>query len=113
FFLRLDTGAFQAWDSIVALMVLALPVQAFVILRFGFHRQSWGIVSGADIKRLVIGLASGSVALALEAWFLQRYTPVPRSVPILAGGLSLVLLGGTRLSLRWWREGRRARTRGA
>lgn len=109
FWLRLDQESLAYADAVVALSALAVPLFAVAAYALGLHRQSWGFVSGADVRRVVAAVGLTSVGLFAGAWILQAYIPVPRSVALIAGALSLVALAGMRLAVRTWRE-RRDRT---
>ncbi|MDO5623949.1 MAG: nucleoside-diphosphate sugar epimerase/dehydratase [Pseudomonadota bacterium] len=65
----------------------------------GVHRQSWRYVSLADLRRLALGVALGSV-LTTAAVMGLRVEGFPRSVFLIAAVLALVLLAGARAAWR-------------
>jgi len=91
-----------------ALSTLAwvVPLQALVFWGFGLYRGIWRFASLPDLKR--IGLAVGLAALLIPlVLILFRVSAVvPRSVLILDPLLLVILMGGSRLAYRAWKEHR-------
>lgn len=74
--------------------------KAALIYYFGLHRQSWHKVGIRDLQRLIAVLAIWAVPLYLLNFVLYPSSWVPRSLPLIEGGVSLLLMGGLRLLAR-------------
>ena len=84
-----------------------LPVQATVYLVFGLYRGIWRYASLPDLKRILMAIMLA--ALVLPAVFTMvgiGATEVPRSVLIIDPILLLLIMGGSRLAYRSWKEHR-------
>ena len=110
FLLRFD-GAVPAnhvsrfWDTLPLLIVLRLGAFA----AFRQFRGWWRYVGMHDLAALVSAL-SWSTLLFLAALFITgQIGGFPRSIVFLDWGVALVLFGGIRFAVRWFREGRMAR----
>jgi FlaA1/EpsC-like NDP-sugar epimerase len=82
-----------------------IPLQAAIFHRFGLYRGIWRFASIPDLRR--IGLAAGTAALAIPALLLmlQHLNDVPRSVLVLHPLLLVLIMGGSRLIYRAWKDG--------
>jgi FlaA1/EpsC-like NDP-sugar epimerase len=88
----------------VALRSLAwvVPVHAALFLAFGLYRGVWRYASLPDLERILAAVGTG--ALAVPALLFMLRIPVPRSVLIMSPVFLLVLMGGSRLAYRAWKE---------
>ena len=86
-------------------VVFSVPVKMIVFYIFGYYRRIWryasvdaiiSILWGAGIATVII---MGTVSLVLGSGLLTDVY-LPRSIPIIDGMLSLIIIGGTRMSLR-------------
>lgn len=87
-------------------LLLVPYVAVFKLLVFyilGVHSSNWRYVGLTDIPRLVIFGVMGSIALILARVFSNTLV-VPKGVILIDFFLSLVLIGGTRVSVRYLRE---------
>lgn len=104
YLIRFDFNVPEPW---VASIWRALPVVlACKLIIFGMLRMYqgwWKYVSLNDLLALFKALVVASTAFVLLNVF-TKYAILPRSVYILDFGLSLVLIGGARGSLRLFRE---------
>lgn len=94
--------------SVVVYVTAGLPVYCILVTSFHLSRQSWRTVSLDDLQRLVIAVAIGtgimfSVGLGLFRWLPAGF---PRTVPLISGLLTLMLLAGVRILVRMWHEHR-------
>lgn len=98
------------WDEHYNLGLLiytafSLPVKVLVFFIFGFYRRLWRYASVDAIISIIWGVGIASVLVA-GAFFIALGTGVfsnialPRSIPIIDGMLTLIVVAGTRLSLR-------------
>ena len=83
----------------------AVPLQAAVFWMFGLYRGIWRFASLPDLKRIALALGVAAVAL-VTLFFMLRTPGLPRSVLILDPLLLVVLMGGSRLAYRVWKEQR-------
>jgi FlaA1/EpsC-like NDP-sugar epimerase len=83
-----------------------IPTQAVVFLAFGLYRGIWRYASLPDLKRIVLAAAVATMATALLLKLLPAPGTVPRSVFILDPILLVMLMGGSRLAYRTWKERR-------
>jgi FlaA1/EpsC-like NDP-sugar epimerase len=83
--------------------VLAIHAAAFWAL--GLYRGLWRFASLPDLRRILS--AVGIAALATPALFALARAgfPVPRSVYLLSPLLLVLMMGGSRLAFRAWKEG--------
>src|SRR4051794_28783111 len=92
-----------------AIMIQRLPVvvgvSAAIFLALGLYRGLWRYASLPDIRRILI--AVGIVALAIPAviTLLGLREGIPRSVYLIAPPFLALVMGGSRLFYRGWREG--------
>ncbi|MGA9164110.1 MAG: nucleoside-diphosphate sugar epimerase/dehydratase [Thiobacillus sp.] len=93
-----------------ALSTLAwvVPLQAAVFWRFGLYRGIWRFASLPDLKRIVLAVGLGAVMVPVVLILFRVSAVVPRSVLILDPLLLLILMSGSRLGYRAWKEHRLA-----
>ncbi|MBW8328795.1 MAG: polysaccharide biosynthesis protein [Thiobacillus sp.] len=93
-----------------ALSTLAwvLPLQALVFWRFGLYRGIWRFASLPDLKRIVLAVGLAALLIPLVLILFRVSAVVPRSVLILDPLLLIILMGGSRLAYRAWKEHRLA-----
>ncbi|MDO9219964.1 MAG: nucleoside-diphosphate sugar epimerase/dehydratase [Thiobacillus sp.] len=97
---------FQA--SALSTLVWVVPLQAVVFWRFGLYRGIWRFASLPDLKRIVLAVGLAAVMVPVVLILFRIHAVVPRSVLILDPLLLLIVMGGSRLAYRAWREHRLA-----
>jgi len=97
FWLRLESPWSAYGTAISAYALLGLPIKAALIGLFGLHKQSWKRVGIKDLYPLSHAVGIGVLTLSAIAFFIYPHQPVPRSIPVIEGGLALLLLGGVRI----------------
>jgi len=80
--------------------------QTVVFLVFGLYRGIWRYASVPDLRRIVFAAIVGVTTTALVLQLLQLPVVVPRSVFFLDPILLVMLMGGSRLAYRTWKEHR-------
>jgi len=90
-----------AWQS----LLWVVPLQVAVFWRFGLYRGIWRYASLEDLKRIVLAV-TGSAILVVGIVLMFHVSNTPRSVLILAPILLAVVMGGSRLAYRVYREHR-------
>jgi FlaA1/EpsC-like NDP-sugar epimerase len=97
---------FQA--AALSTLIWVVPLQALVFWRFGLYRGIWRFASLPDLKRIVLAVGLAALLVPLVLVLFRVSTVVPRSVLILDPLLLVVLMGGSRLAYRAWKEHRLA-----
>jgi FlaA1/EpsC-like NDP-sugar epimerase len=90
-------GMLQTLPWVVAL-------QAFVFWRFGLYRGVWRYASLPDLKRILLAVGVSAMATGLLLHLLLLGDLVPRSVLLLDPVLLVLIMGGSRLAYRAWKE---------
>ena len=72
---------------------------------FGLYRGHWKYASLPDLRRILLAILLGIAVIPFGLFLLQLHATVPRSVLLLDPILLLLIMGGSRLSYRLWREG--------
>jgi FlaA1/EpsC-like NDP-sugar epimerase len=107
FWLRfnLDVPPFFGSVLLACLPWVAL-VHAAVFWAMGLYRGLWRFASLPDLRRILI--AAGIAALAVPALLnlLRLNANVPRTAYLLAPVLLVLMMGGSRIAYRAWKEGR-------
>jgi len=100
FMLRLDNPWLHFSKALLVYTLAGIPVKIAIEYAFGLHLQTWRSVGVRDLYALVKAISLGTVLLSAIAFFVRLDYPVPRSVPLIEGGLALLMLGGVRLAVR-------------
>jgi len=79
-----------------------------VFWRFGLYRGIWRFASLPDLKRIVLAVGVAALLIPLVLILFRVNTALPRSVLILDPLLLIILMGGSRLAYRAWKEHRLA-----
>ncbi len=70
------------------------------------YRGMWRYASVPDLQRIALAVMLSTLAIALALLLPPQQPPVPRSVLLLDPILLILLLGGSRLGYRVWKERR-------
>ncbi|MGB8517193.1 MAG: polysaccharide biosynthesis protein, partial [Gallionella sp.] len=100
---ELPTAYFAELQSTV-LWVVAL--QLIVFWQFGLYRGIWRYASLHDLRRIVLAVLLAAAIIPFVLWMLRSQLIVPRSVLIMNPLLLILLMGGSRLFYRMWKETR-------
>lgn len=92
----------QAWLS----LPWVVPLYGAIFYGAGLYRGIWRYASLPDLQRIVLTVGGG--ALAVPAMLFMLQLPVPRSVLVMSPVLLIMLMGGSRLAYRGWKERRLA-----
>ncbi len=93
-------GAYQT--LMLESLLWVVPLQAAIFWAFGLYRGIWRYASVPDLKRIVLAVIVA--ALALPALFQMLQILIPRSVLIFDPVLLVMIMGGSRLAYRVWKE---------
>jgi FlaA1/EpsC-like NDP-sugar epimerase len=93
-------------DHYLAQAASTLPwvvtVHAVLFWSFGLYRGIWRYASLPDLRRIVISVGVAAVAVPTLMFMLQ--VAVPRSVLIMMPILLMLIMGGSRIAYRAWKE---------
>ncbi|MEQ1661158.1 MAG: nucleoside-diphosphate sugar epimerase/dehydratase [Thiobacillus sp.] len=89
-------------------LIWVVPLQAAVFWRFGLYRGIWRFASLPDLKRIVLAIGLAAVMIPVVLILFRVHAIVPRSVLILDPMLLVMMMGGSRLAYRAWKEHRLA-----
>ncbi len=93
--------------NMVESMLWVVPLQAVIFFGFGMYRGMWRYASVPDLQRIAMAVGLSTLTIAMVLLLLpQQQPPVPRSVILLNPILLILLLGGSRLGYRVWKERR-------
>lgn len=95
---------FQA--AALSTLLWVVPLQAVVFWRFGLYRGIWRFASLPDLKRIVLAVGLAALLIPVVLILFRVNAVVPRSVLILDPLLLVILMGGSRLAYRAWKEHR-------
>ena len=105
--MRVDSAEWVASyvPALVHFTLLALVVKLTIFFFFGLYRRYWRYASVDELVSII--LAAGSATLIVAGLFfgagilgLETGRSLPRSVPFIDGLLTLVVVGGSRFSVR-------------
>jgi FlaA1/EpsC-like NDP-sugar epimerase len=114
FWLRFNTEIPEAnFHTMVNSMLWVVPLQAAIFFAAGMYRGIWRYASVPDVQRIAIGVIVSVLAIVLLLVMLPPDPPpVPRSVVLLDPILLIMLMSGSRLSYRVWKERRQRDAQG-
>ena len=105
--MRVDVSAWVASyaPALIQFTVLALIIKLAIFFLFGLYRRYWRYASVDELVSII--LAVGSATLIVAGLFfgagilgIDAGRSLPRSVPFIDGLLTMMVIGGTRFSVR-------------
>lgn len=113
FALRLGNLHLEAWSHLILYGLVGLALKAALVAYYRLHHQAWGRAGVRDLYVLARAVGIGTLALLAVSFLFAPSLFVPRSIPIIEGGVAFLLLGGARLLTRAYNERQqRQRTEG-
>ncbi len=95
----------EFFDEMWRTLIWIVPLQALIFWRFGLYRGIWRYASIPDLRRILFAVLLGATSIPLLFWMLRlEAIIVPRSVLVLYPILLLLIMGGSRLLYRLWKE---------
>ena len=88
----------QALESVI----WVVPLYGAIFFVSGLYRGIWRFASLPDLQRIILAVGAGALAVAAMLFMLQLI--VPRSVLVLSPVLLVMIMGGSRLAYRGWKE---------
>ncbi|MGZ3488935.1 MAG: polysaccharide biosynthesis protein [Isosphaeraceae bacterium] len=89
---------------VVTTLPLVVVLKVAILLATGSHQGLWRQFTFADVTALAGSTALGSIALTSVGLLNYNWLPVPRSIIVMDCAGTLLVLGGLRGSLRFFRE---------
>ena len=89
-------------DQAVSTLPWVIPVHAVLFWGFGLYRGIWRYASLPDLRRILVAVGAAAVVVPTLMFMLQA--GVPRSVLIMMPILLLLIMGGSRVAYRAWKE---------
>ncbi len=89
-------------------LLWVVPLQGLLFWRFGLYRGMWRFASLPDLKRIVMAVGLAALATPAVLLLFRVDAAVPRSVLLLDPLLLVLIMGGSRLAYRAWKEHRLA-----
>lgn len=91
--------------AMTATLVFVVPIYGAVFLAFGLYRGIWRFASIPDLRRIILAVGLGALAIPVLLLMTQRIGEAPRSVLVLSPLLLVLVMGGSRFFYRAWRDG--------
>jgi FlaA1/EpsC-like NDP-sugar epimerase len=108
FGLRFEGWPAPYWKTILYYLLLSLPVKSILVWAYGLHLQAWSRFGFRDLWRQSQAVAVGTLLHFLGTLLLGETLGMPRSVPLLEGGVAFLLMGVVRFLVRRYWERTRA-----
>lgn len=93
-------------EGMLRTLIWVVPLQTLIFYQFGLYRGIWRYASLPDIQRIVFAVGTGALVVAVVLFMFRIPVVVPRSVLLLDPILLIMLMGGSRLAYRGWKENR-------
>ena len=105
FALRLDAAGMQNWTSaILVWIILSVPIKLLTYYWFGLYRRFWRYASVDELVLVALATAVGEIVAAALLFAvvipLSGIDSFPRSIPLIDGLLTLLVVGGPRFAVR-------------
>lgn len=101
---------FEIPTASVQLLLEILPwtvlVQGGLFLWLGLYRGLWRYASLPDLKRIFVAVLCGTATVLLILWPFGMLAKIPGAVIVLVPLLLMLIMGGSRLIYRAWKERR-------
>lgn len=91
-------------DELMQTLVWVVPLQAIVFWAFSLYRGIWRFASVADLRRILLAVVVASALIPLVLGLFRVQAIVPRAVLVMDPLLLLLMMGGSRLLYRLWKE---------
>lgn len=94
------------WSFLPKILPWIVLIHTSFFLWLGLYRGLWRYASLPDLKRIFVAVVSGTATVLLVLWLTGLLADIPGSVILLAPLLLLLIMGGSRLVYRAWKEHR-------
>jgi FlaA1/EpsC-like NDP-sugar epimerase len=86
-------------------LLWVIPIQIIAFFIYGLYRGVWRYASLPDLRRILLAVLTATAVVPMLLFLLQTPVGVPRSILLLNPILLLLIMGGSRLIYRIWKEG--------
>jgi FlaA1/EpsC-like NDP-sugar epimerase len=93
-------------DGMIRSLLWVVPIQLGVFLAFGLYRGMWRFASLTDLRRITFAVGVSAAIIPTMLFMTKSHLAVPRSVLIFDPLLLVMLISGSRLAYRYFRERR-------
>jgi FlaA1/EpsC-like NDP-sugar epimerase len=100
---NMDVPPFYVEVALKSLAVV-LPIHVVLFWWLGLYRGIWRYASLPDLRRIILAVGVGAVVAPTMLFMLR--IPIPRSVAIMSPILLVMIMSGSRLAYRAWKERR-------
>lgn len=101
FFVRLDTLLEYPYDLAFVLTVPFVVILKLAIFHYvGTYRSLWRYSGLTDLKQVALGTGISTAVISTMSFSLPHDLALPRSVPLIDGALTLLVLAGVRIIVR-------------
>jgi FlaA1/EpsC-like NDP-sugar epimerase len=90
----------QEWATIKSSLPYILPFKLLIFYFFGLYNGMWRYTSLVDLVNVLKATFTSSTLIILAVLFIYRFEGFPRSVFIIDGFLTFMLIGGLRVAIR-------------
>jgi FlaA1/EpsC-like NDP-sugar epimerase len=101
--LELSAQINQYLPSMYWMIGISLLIKPVVYYLFGMYRRMWAYASIQELKLILAAVTTASIPVALaiySVWSFELFVGFPRSIPAIDWGLSVLLIGGSRIAVR-------------
>ncbi len=91
-------------QELLQTMIWVVPLQGIVFWGFGLYRGIWRYASVADLRRILLAVIAATALIPLVLGLFRVQAVVPRSVLVIDPLILLLMMGGSRLAYRLWKE---------
>ncbi len=91
------------WPSLYWMLAASLVLKPIIYYLFGMYRRMWEYASIREFKIILAAVTTASIPVSLvilSLYSLGSFTWFPRSIPFIDWVLSLILIGGSRITIR-------------
>lgn len=92
-------------EELLGTIIWVVPLQGLVFWRFSLYRGIWRYASVADLRRILFAVIVAIALIPLVLGLFRVQAIVPRTVLIIDPLLLMLMMGGSRLLYRLWKEG--------
>jgi FlaA1/EpsC-like NDP-sugar epimerase len=92
-------------ELMVALLPWVVGIHAATFWALGLYRGLWRFASLPDLKRILIAAGLAALALPTALALARLGAPVPRTAYVLTPLLLVLMMSGSRIAYRAWKEG--------
>ncbi len=91
-------------EELLRNLIWVAPLQGIIFWQFNLYRGIWRYASVADLRRIVLAVITATALIPLILGLFRVPDVVPRSVLIIDPILLILVMGGSRLLYRLWKE---------